>query len=47
MLNKITPDPVEMDRLETNELPGSPSSLICPECGGAIWEINRGMRKFR
>jgi len=50
MLNeKIAQDLVEMDKNSLNsELAGSPSSFVCPECGGAVWEINKGsLRKFQ
>jgi two-component system chemotaxis response regulator CheB len=34
--------------LVTGELPGPPSGLTCPECGGAIWELAHGKRlQFR
>jgi len=41
---KITPDPVELDiiSLESIEMPGSPSVIICPECGGVMWERRLG-----
>ena len=45
MLNeKITPDPVELGiiSLETIEMSGSPSVIICPECGGVMWERDLG-----
>lgn len=36
-------DQVEMDNSSIYSTPaGSPSSLICPECGGAIWEVRQG-----
>lgn len=37
-------DLVEMDEsfLERSDPPESPSGFICPECGGALWEINKG-----
>lgn len=35
-------DPVEIDSSSSNTPVGSPSSLTCPECGGAIWEIRQG-----
>lgn len=51
MPNKeMIPDPVEMDKnsLESSDPPGTPSSLVCPECGGAIWEIRKGrLRRFQ
>jgi two-component system, chemotaxis family, protein-glutamate methylesterase/glutaminase len=45
MRNKdITTDPVELDAisLESIEMPGSPSVIICPECGGVMWERRLG-----
>jgi two-component system chemotaxis response regulator CheB len=41
---KITPDPVELDIIsfESIEMPGSPSVIICPECGGMMWETHLG-----
>lgn len=40
----ITADAVELDQysLKGDDLPGSPSGLICPDCGGALWEIHQG-----
>jgi len=37
---EITPDPVELDinSLESIEMSGSPSGIVCPECGGVLWE---------
>ncbi len=35
-------DPVEIDSSSSNTPVGSPSSLTCPECGGAIWRIRQG-----
>lgn len=42
-------DPVEMDQSSLYSTPaGSPTSLTCPECGGAIWEISQGsLRTFQ
>lgn len=39
-----TPDPVELDKqsLESGYLPGPPSVLTCPECGGVLWESRQG-----
>lgn len=28
--------------LQNNNVPGAPSSLTCPECGGALWERRNG-----
>jgi two-component system chemotaxis response regulator CheB len=33
---------VGTDALVTHELPSPPSGLTCPECGGALWELNDG-----
>ena len=44
------PDIVESrDRAANAEdLPGDPSGFICPECGGALWEIHDGkLVKYR
>lgn len=42
-------DPVEMDQSSLYGTPvESPSGFICPECGGAIWEISQGsLRTFQ
>jgi two-component system chemotaxis response regulator CheB len=43
-------DPAEMraDALRTGTLPGPPSAFVCPECGGALWEVVEGdVLKFR
>ena len=42
--SKITPDPVELNvnSLESIEMPGSPSVIVCPECGGVMWERRLG-----
>lgn len=44
---KITYDPVELNAisLESIEMPGSPSGIVCPDCGGVLWE--RGLGNFR
>lgn len=34
--------------LLNRDLPGAPSGFICPECGGAIWELSKGkLVKYR
>ena len=37
-------DPAELgaDALRTGTLPGPPSAFVCPECGGALWEVVEG-----
>jgi two-component system chemotaxis response regulator CheB len=30
------------ESLRTHDLPGPPSALTCPECGGALWELEDG-----
>lgn len=48
MSNKeIKPDPVEMDEdsLENSYPTGSPTRIICPECGGVMWEDRKGTLK--
>jgi two-component system chemotaxis response regulator CheB len=45
MRNKeITPDSVELDiiSLESIDMAGTPSIIICPECGGGMWEKRLG-----
>jgi two-component system chemotaxis response regulator CheB len=39
----IRPDPVEMNQsmLKSYDIPGKHTILICPECGGPLWEIRR------
>ena len=41
---KITSDPVELNvnSLESIEMPGSPSGIVCPDCGGVMWERRLG-----
>jgi len=41
---EIKPDPVEMSQsmLESYSVPGKHTVLICPDCGGTLWEIRRG-----
>jgi two-component system chemotaxis response regulator CheB len=44
MLNEgMQPDSVEMSQrmLESYDMPGQHTVLICPECGGTLWEIRR------
>jgi two-component system chemotaxis response regulator CheB len=37
-----------VDALRTGALPGPPSSFVCPECDGALWEVVEGdVLKFR
>lgn len=40
---EIQPDPVEMSQrmLESYDMPGKHTVMICPECGGTLWEIRR------
>ena len=43
-------DPVEIDEsfLESRDPPESPSGFVCPECGGALWEMSKGtLRRFQ
>gem|GEM_PF-2097273 len=37
---ETTADAVELDQrsLTGDDMPGSPSGLTCPDCGGALWE---------
>jgi two-component system chemotaxis response regulator CheB len=37
-------DPAETgtNALHTGSLPGPPSGFVCPECGGALWEVRDG-----
>jgi two-component system, chemotaxis family, protein-glutamate methylesterase/glutaminase len=41
---KSEPDPAEAatKALEHGTMPGPPSAYICPECGGALWEMRDG-----
>lgn len=32
-------------RLLTNDLPGPPTSVTCPDCGGTLWEVKDGKLK--
>lgn len=40
---KIQPDAVEMSQsmLKNYDMPGKHTILICPDCGGPLWEIRR------
>lgn len=45
-----SPDVTEgiYDNLRTGHVPGPPSPYICPECGGALWELEDGaLLRFR
>lgn len=47
---EIKSDPVEIDKdfLESSNPPGQLVSLVCPECGGAMWEISTGtLRRYQ
>ena len=36
------------DNLQTGHIPGPPSPYTCPECGGALWELEEGrLLRFR
>jgi two-component system chemotaxis response regulator CheB len=38
----------DMDAIEDENRPGSPSQFACPECGGVLWELDgEGMLRFR
>lgn len=41
---EIKSDPVELDvnSLESIDIPGTPSVFVCPECGGVMWEKRLG-----
>ena len=44
------PDVAEgtQDNLQTGHVPGPPSPFTCPECGGALWELEDGkLLRFR
>lgn len=51
MLNQeIKPDLVEFDKLslESSSPLGTPSGIVCPDCGGVLWEMRKGtLRKFQ
>jgi two-component system, chemotaxis family, protein-glutamate methylesterase/glutaminase len=40
---ELQPDPVEMSQsmLESYDMSGKHTVLICPECGGTLWELRR------
>jgi two-component system, chemotaxis family, protein-glutamate methylesterase/glutaminase len=39
---------MDMDTIEDEEKPGTPSVFGCPECGGVLWELQDGeMLRFR
>lgn len=45
---EIKTDIVEIDKNFLADPTGLPSSLICPECGGAIWDMRKGsLRRFQ
>jgi len=52
-MSRSQPEPRDVaesgDRsLLNGDLPGSPSGFMCPECGGALWELNNGkLTKYR
>ncbi len=33
---------MEMQTIENDEKPGTPSAFGCPECGGVLWELQEG-----
>jgi two-component system, chemotaxis family, protein-glutamate methylesterase/glutaminase len=35
-------DALDMDELNRDDHPGTLSALVCPDCGGALWEIEDG-----
>jgi two-component system, chemotaxis family, protein-glutamate methylesterase/glutaminase len=36
------------DNMQTGHVPGPPSPFVCPECGGALWELEEGkLLRFR
>jgi two-component system chemotaxis response regulator CheB len=41
---EVEPDVAEIGTaaLKTHELSGAPSTFVCPECGGSLWEIREG-----
>jgi two-component system chemotaxis response regulator CheB len=41
---EVEPDVAEIGTaaLKTHELNGAPSTFVCPECGGSLWEISEG-----
>ncbi len=47
---EIKPDLVELDKLslESSDSLGTPSGIVCPDCGGVLWEMRKGtLRKFQ
>ncbi len=39
---------LDLDALQQDERPGTPSGFACPECGGALWELPAdGLLRFR
>jgi len=39
---------LDLDALQQDERPGTPSGFGCPECGGALWEVQGdGLLRFR
>ncbi len=39
---------LDLDALQNEKRPGIPSGFACPECGGALWELNDGdLIRFR
>ena len=39
---------LDMDVIEDENRPGTPSQFACPECGGVLWEMDEpGMLRFR
>src|SRR5262245_65121248 len=39
---------MDMDTIEDEEKPGTPSVFGCPECGGVLWELQDGeLLRFR
>lgn len=39
---------LDMKPIEDNSLLGNPSTFVCPECGGTLWEIQEGnLLRFR
>lgn len=50
---KLVPEGVDVaegrpDNLKTGNMPGPPSPYTCPECGGALWELEDGrLLRFR
>ena len=44
----LDPAQAGTDAIEEGPLPGPPSALTCPECGGAIWEsVDRDLARYR